>query len=281
MAAESVIGEETQDEENGQDNGHIQEETPTEVDEREAAGGMGAEGSGIVNGTLESGAVVTRWGDEGHGEFSSMNVLQDQPTPIPADHSLFRQAALGSSSSHSRASRRFAPYPLPSSQAQRIPLTPIQETFDNTGSAAAGPSSKVDKGKGRAIDISPADLKEALPAISNALTRSASAPAAVLSIPFRSNLCTSFRPRTVERLREQSTAIAEEHVLDGVPTAGPSGHGQSSGSPATPLTRGSSFLEHRPSLAVFAPSSPVAGPSFIGQEDGIPEDDEDVPEATE
>ncbi|KAG8953827.1 hypothetical protein FRC04_001457 [Tulasnella sp. 424] len=285
VAAESIIGEGTLDEDSSQHNGHIQEETPTEVDEREAAGGESAGDFGIVNGTLESGAVVTRWGDEGHGEFSSINVLEDQPTPTPADHSMFRQAALGSASSHSRASRRFAPYPLPSSQAQReshrIPLTPIQETFDNTGSAAAGPSSKVDKGKGRAIDISPAGLKGALPAISNALARSASAPASVLSIPFRSNMCTSFRLRTVERLTEQSTVIAEEHVLDSVPTAGPSGHGQSPGNPATPVTRGSSFLEHRASLAVFTPSSPIAGPSFTGQEDGIPKDDEDVPEATE
>ncbi|KAG8946746.1 hypothetical protein FRC00_009415 [Tulasnella sp. 408] len=98
MVAESDIGEDEDEIANYEALlGYLQEDTPTEIDERESAEGTTAGvGSGLISGTLNTGAVVTRWGYEAHGEFSSVNVLQDQPATAPADQSIFRQATLNS-----------------------------------------------------------------------------------------------------------------------------------------------------------------------------------------
>lgn len=292
MVAESDIGEDEDEIANYEALlGYVQEDTPTEIDERESAEGMTAGvGSGLISGTLNTGAVVTRWGDEAHGEFSSINVLQDQPGPAPAEQSIFRQATL--TSPQARGSRRFSPYPLPSSQAvqdpSREPLSPAQESAGTSGNTAVG---RVDKGKGRAIDIAPAHPNEALPAISNVWGRTVSAPASVLSLAFRTKPGTTQNVRTVEKWRGKPSLFAERAVFNEGMAAGPSGRELFSGSrpmhsiesgitaPVETLGSGNSFLEHRSSPGPVAPSSPVAGPSFVRRGDIIEEEDEDVSDA--
>ncbi|KAG8927374.1 hypothetical protein FRC01_007570 [Tulasnella sp. 417] len=269
-----------------------QEETPTEVDEREVAGGLHAETSGVLDGNLNTGAVITRWGGL---ESGSINFVHDQPRQPSADRSSFRQAVLANSPSRTRASHRFAPYPLPSSQAQRessrAPLSPVEESDDTFGNATAGPSGRVDKGKGRAIPA-PADLEEALPTTSNALSKTASAPASVLSAAFRTRPRMAFNGRTAEKGKGKQRLSTEGAAANDETTAGPSGWGRSSGISTTRPTksgtaasaetprRGNSFLEHRSSVLTVTPSSPVAGPSFDCRGGVAEEEEDDVANAT-
>ncbi|KAG9048347.1 hypothetical protein FS837_000219 [Tulasnella sp. UAMH 9824] len=287
MVAESDIGEDDDEIANYEALlGYLQEDTPTEIDDRESAEGTTAGvGSGLLNGTLNSGAVVTRWGDEANGEFSSINVLQDQPGPTPADQSIFRQATLNSP--QARGSRRFSPYPLPSSwdpqDSSQKPLSPVEESAGTSGNTAAGPSRRVNKGKGRAIDIAPADPHEALPTISNILGRTASAPASVLSLAFRTKPGATQNVRTVEKWRGKSTLFAEGAIFNDGMAAGPSGCGRPSGNRLTypidseiPTPAGTPRSHRSSRLGGVAPSSPVAGPSFVRQGGVIEEEGEDV-----
>ncbi|KAG9050362.1 hypothetical protein FS837_005983 [Tulasnella sp. UAMH 9824] len=207
---------------------YLWEHTSTEIDESES---VELTTSWAGSGVLPEDSFVTQTGGEAPREPSSIIVVQDQAGPLPANQSIFRQATLNSP--RARGSHRFSPYPLPSSQipqdSSREALSTVEASADSSGNIAAGPGPRVDKGKGREIDI----VEEALPTISSVLDRAVSALGSVLSLAFRNKPNVTQNVRTVEKWGETTTVVTD------------------------------------------APSSPVAGPSFIRQADVIDKEDED------
>ncbi|KAG8982655.1 hypothetical protein FRB90_006641 [Tulasnella sp. 427] len=277
LTADSIDEDEILEAENyaDLDDNDDQDDTRTEIDENDAAEIALAGAYSALN----WGPLVTRWGSEIYGEFSSINVLQDQPGPAPADRLAFSQAVQKTSSMQARLARRFSPYPpLAKNQAHssRVALSPIHETFDGgSGSAVAGPSKKKDEGNGRALDIA-TPLKAALPTISNALSRSASAPAAVLSLAFRERPGTNVSVRlTSTRTGLINNSLGTSLLGFDNPAEVPCQSRPSSLASKAPLTRENSFREHRP-LVPMLPSSPVAGPNL-----GLSDNDEGATEMAE